>query len=143
GAEAIARRGVRRQVNRMRVPVFHGLTVADLVRRRNAEQRPFPFSAPRLRYFYRARNAIYYLFRAMSLEMGRIAVLAPDYNSGNEILAMQAAGATVHYYPVGPDMQVDPSEIERLCAIHSPHVLYVTHYLGWPQPMPALVEWCR
>ena len=40
-------------------------------------------------------------------------------------------------------MQLDPETVERLCALHNPDLLYVIHYVGWPQPMPALVELCR
>ena len=70
-------------------------------------------------------------------------MLAPDYHSGNEVLAMRAAGATIHYYPIHRDMRLDPDEVRRLCEEHNPDVLYVIHYLGWPQPMPALVDLCR
>jgi hypothetical protein len=40
-------------------------------------------------------------------------------------------------------MQADPQDVARLCDRHRPDVLYVIHYLGWPQPMPALVALCR
>ena len=40
-------------------------------------------------------------------------------------------------------MRLDPDEVRRLCETHNPDVLYVIHYLGWPQPMPALVDLCR
>ena len=70
-------------------------------------------------------------------------MLAPDYNSGNEVLAMQAAGATIRYCPVDRNLQLDPAEVERHCERHNPDVLYVIHYAGWPQPMPALAELCR
>src|SRR5205814_1858402 len=94
-------------------------------------------------YFYRARNAIYHLFRALHASTEGLTVLAPDYNSGNEVLAMEAAGATMRYYPIGRNMQLDPVEVERLCERHNPDVLYVIHYAGWPQPMPPLVDLCR
>ena len=70
-------------------------------------------------------------------------MLVPDYNSGNEVLALEAAGATVRYYAVGPDGQADPAEVERLCAAHQPDVLYVIHYLGWPQPVQQFAAVCR
>jgi dTDP-4-amino-4,6-dideoxygalactose transaminase len=59
------------------------------------------------------------------------------------VLALEAAGATLHYYSVGRDGQADPAEIERLCAVHHPDVLYVIHYLGWPQPVRQLAALCR
>ena len=93
--------------------------------------------------FYRARNAIYYLFKALKESNDRFTVLMPDYNSGNEVLALEAAGATVCYYPVGKDGQVDVADVERLCGVHQPDVLYVIHYLGWPQPMQQLADLSR
>jgi dTDP-4-amino-4,6-dideoxygalactose transaminase len=125
------------------VPTYQGLSATDLVRPSASGETCFPFDAPHRLSFYRARNAIYYLFRALLERNPRLTVLAPDYNSGNEILAMRAAGAPIHYCPVGPDMQLDPEAVERLCRVHNPDLLYVIHYVGWPQPMPALVDLCR
>ncbi len=126
------------------VPIYQGLSAADLVRR-GVDHRAdcFPFDRPDALRFYRARNAIYHLFKALMAERGPVSVLAPDYNSGNEILAMRAAGATIHYCPVDRDMRLDPAEVDRLCGLHKPDVLYVIHYVGWPQPMQELAAICR
>ena len=126
----------------MYIPTFQGLTPNDFVRAAGSGRSRFPFDVPHLS-FYRARNAIYYLFRALKSTNDTLTVLVPDYNSGNEVLALEAAGATVHYYAVGPDGQADPAEVERLCAAHHPDVLYVIHYLGWPQPVQPLAALCR
>jgi dTDP-4-amino-4,6-dideoxygalactose transaminase len=40
-------------------------------------------------------------------------------------------------------MALDPDDVERYCRIHNPDLLYVIHYAGWAQPMPALVDLCR
>lgn len=128
---------------RMYVPTFQGLAASDFVRPPCSKECPYPFNVPNRLLFYRARNAIYYLFRALVSANGRVTVLAPDYNSGNEVLAMRAAGATIHYCSVSRDMQLDPTEVERLCDIHNPDVLYVIHYLGWPQPIQQLADLCR
>jgi dTDP-4-amino-4,6-dideoxygalactose transaminase len=125
------------------VPTYQGLSALDFVRRARTATRPFPFNVPDRLSFYRARNAIYHLFRALLAQNPQLTVLAPDYNSGNEILAIRAAGAAIHYCPVGPDMRMDPDVVERFCAVHNPDLLYVIHYAGWPQPMPALVDICR
>lgn len=127
----------------MFVPTYQGLAAADFFKSGGGVERAFPFNAPRALRFYRARNAIYYLFRELRATMPRLTVLAPDYYSGNEVLAMRAAGATLHYYPIRRDMRLDPDEVRRLCEEYNPEVLYVIHYLGWPQPMPALVDLCR
>jgi dTDP-4-amino-4,6-dideoxygalactose transaminase len=125
------------------VPTYQGLSASHLVRPAVAGATPFPFNAAHRLPYYRARNAIYHLFRALLETKPSLTVLAPDYYSGNEIMAMQAAGATIHYCPVGPDMQWDPSEVERLCRAHAPDLLYVIHYAGWPQPIAQLAELCR
>lgn len=125
------------------VPTYQGLSAVDFVRPVASGAPPFPFNVPDRLPFYRARNAIYHLFRALLARNPRLTVLAPDYNSGNEILAIKAAGATIHYCPVGADMQMDPAVVERYCEVHNPDLLYVIHYCGWAQPMPALVELCR
>jgi dTDP-4-amino-4,6-dideoxygalactose transaminase len=103
----------------------------------------FPFEAHDARYFYRARNAIYYLFLALVARRRRLTVLVPDYNSGNEVLAMRAAGASIVYCPVGADMRMNPDDVERLCDRHRPDILYVIHYAGWPQPISTLVDLCQ
>jgi len=126
------------------VPTYQGLSAIDFVRQPAREHAGgFPFDAAHRLPFYRARNAIYYLFRALLERHPRLTVLAPDYNSGNEILALRAAGATVHYCPVDRRMQLDPEAVDRLCRRHHPDLLYVIHYVGWPQPMPELVDLCR
>lgn len=127
----------------MYIPTFQGLSAMDLLRPSGSGASCFPFDVPDALRFYRARNAIYHLFRALGSRKPKVTVLAPDYNSGNEVAAIEAAGARIRYYSVGLDMQADPAEIERLCRTHDPDVLYVIHYLGWPQPMPALVDVCR
>ena len=125
------------------VPTYQGLSAKDFVRSAHGESECFPFNVPHRLPFYRARNAIYHLFRALLETNPGLTVLAPDYNSGNEILAIRAAGATIHYCPVRGDMALDPDDVERYCRIHNPDLLYVIHYAGWAQPMPALVDLCR
>ena len=125
------------------VPTYQGLSATDFVRAAAKDADCFPFNVPHRLPFYRARNAIYHLFRALIDTNPGLTVLAPDYNSGNEILAMRAAGANLRYCPVRRDMTLDPGEVERHCRIHSPDLLYVIHYAGWPQPMAELVDLCR
>ena len=124
------------------VPTFQGLSAFDLIRPANQGAACFPFDTESLPFF-RARNAIYYLFLGLKSVRPRMSVLVPDYHSGNEVLALRAAGATVHLYPIGRDMQPDLDAVEQLCKQHDPDVLYVIHYLGWPQPMAALGDLCR
>jgi dTDP-4-amino-4,6-dideoxygalactose transaminase len=125
------------------VPTYQGLSAIDFVRARGGTADCFPCNAPHPLWFYRARNAIYHLFRALLETNPGLTVLAPDYNSGNEILAMRAAGAALRYYSVRRDMTLDLDDVERRCRAHNPGLLYVIHYAGWPQPMADLVDLCR
>ena len=125
----------------MYVPTFQGLSPVDWLRPAGSGTPCFPFSARRISFF-RARNAIYHLFDALKSLTPRLTVLVPDYNSGNEVLALRAAGASLRFYRIGPDMQPDLEDVERLCREHDPEVLYVIHYLGWPQPLLPLQQLC-
>jgi len=126
----------------MYVPTFQGLSPIDWLKPAAVGTPCFPFASRGLS-FYRARNAIYHLFRGLRAITPRLEVLVPDYNSGNEVLALRAAGAGIHFYRVGPDMRADIDDVRRLCKAHDPEVLYVIHYLGWSQPLDALKEICR
>ena len=84
----------------------------------------FPFTSPRLRWIYRATNAIYHLFSAMPLRPGDT-VLVPDYHSGNEVWAIRAAGARIVFYPINGDRRPDLPALKRLFLKHRPRVLYV------------------
>jgi len=123
----------------MYVPAWPGLGPTQLFRSRRPLGVPFPLSASERIYFYRARNAIYHLFRALGLHAGDT-VLVPNYHSGNEVWPIRAAGATVRYYRIGRNLEPDLEELERLCRVHHPRALFVIHYLGWPQPMKELVR---
>ena len=98
----------------MFVPTYQGLTAKDFFKSRGQACAAFPMNAPRALRFYRARNAIYFLFKELRTVNPRLTVLAPDYYSGNEVLAMEAAGVNLRYYPIHRNMQADPVEIERL-----------------------------
>src|SRR5262245_56496741 len=101
------------------VPMYQGLSAADFVRSGSAGDQCFPFNVPDRLPFYRARNAIYHLFRALLASKPDLVVLAPDYNSGNEILAIRAAGATIRYCPVRRDMTLHPDDVEKHCQVHN------------------------
>ncbi len=79
-----------------------------------------------------ARSGIYHLFRTLNLKPGD-KVLVPDYHSGNEVAAIRAAGASVVFYPIKRNLEPDLEALTRLAA-QGARVIYVIHYLGWPQP---------
>jgi dTDP-4-amino-4,6-dideoxygalactose transaminase len=81
--------------------------------------------------------------RALRLGRGDV-VLAPDYHHGNEILAMKATGVEIRYYPVQKNLDADLDALVRLCEVEPrPRALYVTHFIGWPQPLDVIQPLCR
>jgi dTDP-4-amino-4,6-dideoxygalactose transaminase len=89
-----------------------------------------------------ARSGIYHLFKKLALQTNEV-VLAPDYYSGNEVAAIQAAGASIVHYPVQRNLEPDLDALSKLARQHHPRVIYVIHYLGWPQPMKEIEALCR
>jgi perosamine synthetase len=126
----------------MYVPAWPGLSPRHLLHSGRAGARPFPLGADNAMFFYRARNAIYHLFRALRLPPGAT-VLMPDYHSGNETGAVRAAGAAVRFYPIRRDLEPDLDAVAELCRRYRPRALFAIHYLGWPQPMAELARLCR
>lgn len=125
----------------MYVPCWPVLAPHWLLENGQPRSLPFPFSAPRRDSFYVARGGIYHLARALGCGDGGT-VLMPDFHSGTEVWAVRAAGATIRYYHVGRDMQVDLDEVKALCDPR-PRAFYLIHYLGWPQPVSEVQALCR
>ena len=125
----------------MYVSAWPGLSPATLLRRPRGARAPFPLDAPRATYFFRARNALYHLFRALGLGAHET-VLVPDYHSGNEVAAIRAAGAGLAYYPVTRTLDTDLDTLARRCTRETRAVLAI-HFLGWPQRLDALAAFCR
>jgi len=118
----------------MYVSSWPGLTLRDFTSRSaEAMDLPYPLSAPDRNAFCVARSGIYHLFRTLRLASAEV-VLAPDYYSGNEIAAIQAAGATVVHYPTLRNLEPDMVALRELVR-RGARVIYVIHYLGWPQPI--------
>jgi len=102
---------------------------------------PFPLNAPHSRYFYVARNAIYHLFGALRLAKHQT-VLVPDYHSGNEVSAIRAAGAKIQFYKIRRNLEPDLKDLIQLCDRNT-RVLYLIHFIGWPQPLDDLLAIAR
>src|SRR3989449_10218417 len=125
----------------MYIPAWPSLSPAYFVKSNAAESLPFPLNCASKTYFYVARSGIYHLARALGLDKGGT-VLVPDYHHGNEIFALRAAGARLRYYPVKKNLEPDLDAVAKLCE-ENPRVLYVTHFIGFPQPMAELQALCR
>lgn len=129
-------------IRQMRVPAWPALD-PSLLLRSAAEEMPFPFNAAHSTSFFRARNAIYNLFRRLELPSGT-PVLVPSYHSGNEIEAIRAAGASLRFYGINKKFEPDLDEIMNLCRREPrPRILFAIHFLGWAQPIEALEAICR
>ncbi len=126
----------------MYIPAWPSLNPAYFLQREEKETLPFPLNEIDSNYFYVARNGIYHLSKALGFDKGG-PVLVPDYHHGNEIYALQAAGATLQYYPVRRNFDVDLDAVADMCRKFKPRALYVTHFVGWPQPMAELQMLCR
>ncbi len=125
----------------MYIPPWPGLTLSDLIRAGHGDMLPYPFCAPMQSAFCVARSGIYHLFRALRLQPGEI-VLMPDYHSGNEVAAVRAAGAEIAFYPMLRNLEPDRAKLAQMAASR-PKIIYVIHYLGWPQPISWIKELAR
>jgi dTDP-4-amino-4,6-dideoxygalactose transaminase len=126
----------------MYVSSWPGLTLGELFPSHVERRLPYPLNAQHRHAFCVARSGIYHLFRALQLKPAQT-VLAPDYYSGNEIAAIRAAGASVVHYPTRRNLEPDLDALAHLARKIVPRVIYVIHYLGWPQPMEAIQAICR
>jgi len=104
-------------------------------------ERSFPFSAPRASYFYLARNGIWHGVDALGLEPGD-EVLMPAYHHGVEVEVLKSKGLEPRYYGIDDRFQLDPGQIESLISKRT-RLLYVIHYLGFPQPIGQLTDLAR
>jgi selenocysteine lyase/cysteine desulfurase len=125
----------------MSVAVDHGLDPGLVFRSASPQPRPYPLGAPRSLYFYRARNAIYHLFRALGYGPDDV-VLVPDYHNTNEVMAIRAAGAAVRFYRIDAALRPDIGHLAHLCRTVRPRALWVIHYFGFPQPLRELLALC-
>lgn len=125
----------------MYVSSWPGLTLHEFRPSQAVGDVPYPLGAKNRLSFCVARSGIYHLFRALRFKPGEI-VLVPDYYSGNEVSAIRAAGATIVFYPVLRNLEPDLDALSRLARLN-PRVIYVIHYLGWPQPMRDIEALCR
>ena len=125
----------------MYISSWPGLTPYEFLQPQSEGSLPYPLNDANRLSFCVARSGIYHLFRALDFKKGDI-VLVPDYYSGNEVSAIRAAGATIVYYPILRNLEPDLDALARLAKLN-PRVIYVIHYLGWPQPMTEITALCR
>lgn len=125
----------------MYIPAWPSLNPAYALKRPCLQAPPFPLNKAGNQFYYVARNGIYQLFRQLALSPDEV-VLVPDYHHGNEIAAIQAAGVKLQFYPVKANMDIDLDALATLCDSRT-RILYITHFIGWPQPMAEIQAFCR
>ncbi len=120
--------------DRLFVPALPTLWPGMLFQRR--EPGAFmPFSAPNVRWFYFARNAVWLTVKMLGLDQGE--VLMPAYHHGVEVEAVADAGATPRFYRVGSRWDVDVEDVEKRIGPKT-KALYLIHYAGFPGPAQAM-----
>ena len=122
------------------VPCLPTLWPSMLVPRAAREDAPFPFSAPRARRFYFARNAVFHGARLLGLQGAE--VLVPAYHHGVEVEALEAAGAQLRFVRVDGRMRLDVEGLARAVGPRT-RAIYVIHYAGFPQPMEEILAIAR
>lgn len=105
-------------------------------------QRPlvYPFDRAGTLY-YLARAGVHRAIRHL-LGGREGVVLMPSYHHGVEVEAVRAAGAQVTFYRVDASMHIDLDDIRRLLNRRSVRVLYVTHFVGFAQPVVEAARLC-
>ncbi len=82
---------------------------------------------------------------ALALEMASVQagdeVLVPAYHCSSMIAPIVNAGATPIFYRITPSMMVDIEDVQEKLTPKS-RALLVTHYFGFPQPLPQLRAFC-
>ncbi|HYK81713.1 MAG TPA: DegT/DnrJ/EryC1/StrS family aminotransferase [Gemmatimonadales bacterium] len=85
--------------------------------------------------------ALYHGLPRLGLPRGST-VLVPSYHQGIEIDTLLAAGHRVRYYRVTEQLSTDVADLER-CLDGSVSALYITHYLGFAQPLAPIQQFCE
>src|SRR4051812_31532238 len=109
---------------------------------------------PRAHLFYLARAGVYHAVRhfARPIASGRARlpsvaaggrVLMPGYHHGVEVEAVRAAGATVEFYRVDRHMRLELDDLLRRAEQPDVRVIYVTHFVGFAQPLQPLLAFCK
>src|SRR5687768_11009173 len=101
---------------------------------------PYPLGHEECRVFSRARHAIWSACRTLGLGNNDV-VLVPAYHHGCEIEALLQAGVNIRYYELTDLLEPDPVNLQQLLT-PDVKVLYLIHYLGFPQDALRWRQWC-
>jgi len=123
------------------IPFFTPLRPLDLISLRYNLRATFPFSAPRRRHYYLARNAIWHGIGALGMKPGD-GVLVPAYHHGVDLEVLLGRGLVPHFYRVDQSAEMDLEDMER-ALVPGTKAVYVIHYFGFPQPIVEVQAFAR
>ena len=123
-------------VHRAFVPFYPSTAPSHLAGRRRRRSRPFPLDEPRAYYYYFARNAIWHAIDLLGLTPGD-EVLMPAYTNGMEVAPFQHRGITLRFVDVDRQMLLSIRDLQSKITART-RVIYVTHYLGFPQAIDEI-----
>jgi hypothetical protein len=96
---------------------------------------------PRASYYYFARNGIWHAIDLLGLTSND-EVLMPSYNNGMEVAPFQHRRIPLRFVRVDRRMALDLRDLEEKITSRT-RMIYVTHYLGFAQPIEEIRELCR
>ncbi|HZI89000.1 MAG TPA: DegT/DnrJ/EryC1/StrS family aminotransferase [Candidatus Polarisedimenticolia bacterium] len=126
---------------RYHIPFFQPLAPLDLLTLPRDLHGTFPFSAPRRRHYYLARNAIWHGIGALGLGRGE-GVLMPAYHHGVDLDVVLGRGLVPTFYRIDQNARMDLEDLERQMK-PGIRVLYIIHYFGFPQPIEEAMAFAR
>jgi dTDP-4-amino-4,6-dideoxygalactose transaminase len=124
-----------------RLEVLPPLPPGVYFRRPALARPPFPLGQPEVTLYSRARQGIYAAAREVGLGPGD-QVLLPAYHHGSEVEALIRAGLACRFYEGTERLEPDQGELESLLGPRV-RILYLTHYLGFPQDAARWRAWCN
>jgi hypothetical protein len=101
---------------------------------------PFPFTAPGVVLFARARHALWHGIRAVGVQPGD-EVLVPAFHHGSEVEAFNRAGVRCRFFDATDTLEPDEAELDALVGPRT-RALHLIHYFGFPQDAARWRRWC-
>ncbi|MFA4872447.1 MAG: DegT/DnrJ/EryC1/StrS family aminotransferase [Patescibacteria group bacterium] len=102
---------------------------------------PFPLNQKRVRYYYFARNGIWEALQIFGLKTGD-EVLMPAFTSGIEVDAVIASGLVPVIYDLHENFTPNFNDVRAKLSPRT-KILYLTHYLGFPQLTRDALNVCK
>ena len=122
------------------MPKEHKLTRRFVTFRRRRLRNPHDSVQLQSLLFFSARNAIFWGLKALGIAPGSH-ILAPAYICRAAIEPVLAYGATIDFYNVTRDCQIDLADLESRIHERTSAVM-VVHYFGFPQPLQIIKNLC-